>query len=152
MVEKIYKFIQTALFIIAIITIAGIGICSVKHIKPCVVVSGSMEPKIMTGSLCFIQDKNKAPQKGDIISFQKGEITIVHRIIKETDSGYITKGDNNDVADPGILPTSKAKGLYLFSIPFVGYAIKFLQTLQGITIFVTFLIVFILCGFLVKKE
>ena len=50
-------------------------------------------------------------KKGDIILFQTGSGQyLLHRIIKVTDSGYVTAGDNNTFID-GVFPpeTVKAK-------------------------------------------
>lgn len=152
MARKIYRGVQNILFAIAIFLIIGAIACFAMHIKPCVVVSGSMEPKIMTGSLCFIQEKNKVPSNGDIIAFEKGEITVVHRVINKTNEGYITKGDNNDVADPGVLNSNRIKGFYLFSIPQIGYIVTSLQTLSGIIIFITLLLTFIIVGMLLENK
>lgn len=63
----------------------------------------------------MIKNTNETPHKGDIVAFQKGEITVVHRIVKETGEGYVTKGDNNDVADPGILQKENITGRAAFS-------------------------------------
>lgn len=152
MARKIYRGVQNILFALAIFLIVETIVCFAMHIKPCVVVSGSMEPKIMTGSLCFIQDKDKLPSNGDIIAFKKGEITVVHRIINKTNEGYITKGDNNDVADPGVLNPDRVKGFYLFSIPQIGYIVTSLQTLSGIIIFITLLLNFIIVGMLLENS
>ena len=54
--QKIYKIVQNILFGIAAFLIVVTISCFLFHIKPCVVVSGSMEPKIMTGSLCMIKE------------------------------------------------------------------------------------------------
>src|SRR5690625_2935534 len=61
-----------------------------------VVLSGSMEPRIKTGSVIFIKlggDLTRFKQ-GDIITFQKDSILVTHRIIEVLVEGkeYITKG------------------------------------------------------------
>lgn len=152
MFQKIYKGLQNILLVVAVILIASTVLCLAFKVKPCVVMSGSMEPKIMTGSLAFIKENETAPKEGEIISFRKGEISVVHRIIKRTDGGYVTKGDANDVEDPGILKQKDILGSFLFSIPKLGYAVKFLQTIKGIGMTVCGILAFILFGFLVEKE
>lgn len=150
--HRIYKGIQNILFGCAVIIVITMIACLIFGIRPCVVVSGSMEPKIMTGSLCMIKNTNETPHKGDIVAFKKGEITVVHRIVKETGEGYVTKGDNNDVADPGILQKENITGRYLFSIPGIGYAISYTQTLDGMVILITTISVFILLGLFDKRR
>ncbi len=63
-----------------------------------------MEPTIETGSLALINTRNLHVEKGNIIAFERGEITVVHRAIRETAEGWITKEfDNNACEDPGIV-------------------------------------------------
>lgn len=100
----------------------------------------------------MIKNTHETPHKGDIVAFKKGEITVVHRIVKETGEGYVTKGDNNDVADPGILQKENITGRYLFSIPGIGYAISYTQTLDGMIILITTISVFILLGLFDKRR
>ena len=150
--QKIYKIVQNILFGIAAFLIVVTISCFLFHIKPCVVVSGSMEPKIMTGSLCMIKENSRVPQKGDIVAFQRGKITVVHRIVKEVNGGYVTKGDNNDAEDPGVLKKENIKGFEMFSVPGIGYIVKWLQTAKGIIITITGIITFFLIGCLIPEE
>lgn len=71
-----------------------------------VVKSGSMEPVLYRGDVIIIEkvspDDIKAdPLNGDIIVFYKPgtNILIVHRAIREVDTGFITKGDANTGSD-----------------------------------------------------
>ena len=51
--------------------------------KPFIVLSGSMEPTIMTGDIAIIKSCNKDELKeGDIIAFRNGTSVITHRIIE----------------------------------------------------------------------
>lgn len=55
----------------------------------------SMYPLIKQGDnipIKFIKPENA--EVGDIIAFRRDNATIVHRLIKKTDSGFIEKGDN----------------------------------------------------------
>jgi signal peptidase len=54
----------------------------------------------------------KKPRRGDVICFQspnKG-INVVHRVMKIKPQGVITRGDNNPMDDPGLLPFSEVTG------------------------------------------
>lgn len=93
------------------------------------VTSGSMEPQIKTGSACIVDtrvsDAEIAP--GTVIAFETGGLKICHRVIKLTDEGYITKGDANNCADPGIVTKDQVTGKVIGSIPYLGYGIYFIR-------------------------
>ena len=67
-----------------------------------VVLSGSMEPSIMTGALAFVNTKDLNVQEGDVIAFtidredadlsyDTDATTVTHRVIKiNTDGTYAT--------------------------------------------------------------
>ena len=119
-------------------------------IRPYVVLSGSMEPVIHTGSLAYIQkaDSNALfsklfdytePTEGDIIAFTQGsgdeEITVVHRIRQINDNGtYTMKGDNNENDDIATISKSQIIGNYMFTIPYLGYAAAWIQSKKGLII------------------
>ncbi len=70
------------------------------------VLSGSMEPTFLTGSIIAIEPTKDGSkyQKGDVITFkEKDEKIITHRIIGVKDTNgkvmYETKGDNNNGPD-----------------------------------------------------
>lgn len=109
------------------------------------VLSGSMEPEFYPGDLVITQHKDKANIKiNDIVTFidNKG-IVITHRIIEETDEGYITKGDNNNVNDADILKEENIIGEVKFSIPKVGYVMNLLSNPKAIAIEMILLAAFI---------
>ena len=55
--NRIITFVTTVFVIIACIVFAATAICKIGNIEPRIVLSGSMEPKIHTGSICFINKK-----------------------------------------------------------------------------------------------
>ena len=72
-------------------------------ITPDIVLSGSMEPSIPTGSICFVDrraDKYEV-EVNDIISYKlSNDAIILHRVIAfDAKGNYITKGDANDNQD-----------------------------------------------------
>jgi signal peptidase len=120
-------------------------------IVPYVTLSGSMEPTVETGSLCFIDKKAKldSVEENDIIAFRLKDGTLVtHRAIKITDSGIITKGDNNKDADSNIVSGDSFVGKNLFSIPRLGYVVKAFQSITGKIIIITFVVLLFVSGFL----
>ena len=109
------------------------------------VLSGSMEPKFYPGDLVVTQHKDKANIKiNDIVTFKNEEGAIItHRIISQTNEGYITKGDNNNVEDAGNLKEDSIIGKVKFSIPKVGYIISYLSNPKMVAIEMVLLAVFI---------
>ncbi len=103
------------------------------------VLSGSMEPGILTGSIIAIKpiEEDKTFKKGDIITFVDSEERLVtHRVIDvkgvEDSHQYITKGDNNDSADTEPVLTQNIRGEYHgFTVPYLGYALEFAKTKLG---------------------
>ena len=86
------------------------------------VVSGSMEPVLYRGDLIILVAPNDLKVK-DVVIYQRPDIseTIIHRIIEERDGGYIIKGDNNQVADPGIVRKNQILGKVIYAVPLLGY-------------------------------
>ena len=128
-------------------------------IVPYVVLSGSMEPTIDTGSLCFINKNAKYEdvKEKDIIAFKLSDGTLVtHRAIEITETGIVTKGDNNDGADSNQVKKDNFVGKNLFWIPKVGYAVKAFQSTKGKIIIITSIVLLFTAGFLFgenkKKE
>ncbi|MCE9652821.1 MAG: signal peptidase I [Nitrosarchaeum sp.] len=73
---------------------------------------------------------------GDIIAFiNEKDLNVVHRIVEQTDDGFVTKGDNNPRNDPKVIPFDHVLGRVLFVIPYVGFTSLFLQTSTGMSIF-----------------
>jgi len=130
----------------------------IAGIRSMVVLSGSMEPTLHTGSVVYIQPA-RSYNAGDIVTFTtESGMTVTHRIVSEklSDDGlqYTTKGDANNTADTELISQSQILGKSLFSIPYLGYAVNFLKTPKGflIAIIVPTLIFIVLELLAVKKE
>ncbi|OIK11412.1 signal peptidase I [Bacillus sp. MUM 13] len=105
------------------------------------VLSGSMEPTFLTGSVIAVKPLKAAEKtqlkKGDIITFQAGEDkTITHRIQKVIKSGanvsYQTKGDNNNAADlEPVLSANVVDKYNGFTIPYAGYFMNYASSKTG---------------------
>ena len=116
------------------------------------VLSGSMEPGIQTGSIIAVQslteDEKSSFGKGDVITFMEEDNKLVtHRITEVTTTAngvlYTTKGDNNNAEDRTPVLADNVVGVYAgFTVPLIGYLINFIQSPNGIIIFL------ILPGFL----
>jgi len=102
------------------------------------VVSGSMEPQLMTGSMVVTRPvEPETIVTGDTITFRPttaGENLITHRVIGiglNSPLYFQTKGDANDYPDPLIVPAQNLIGKICFHVPYVGYIIEFLKTPFG---------------------
>jgi signal peptidase I len=102
------------------------------------VLSGSMEPAFLTGSIILIKlDDNQASYGvEDVITFHLDGKFITHRIIelnnKNGQTIYKTKGDNNDGPDPWTVSKQDVIGKYTgVTIPYAGYALKFAGSQLG---------------------
>src|SRR5699024_8739712 len=122
---------------------------SILGYKPLTVLSNSMDPAFETGDLIFVKKTDaSAIEVGDVITFQaKGEPLITHRVEEIIDDqngiSFITKGDNNNVADDMPVTADMLQGKQVFHIPNLGFIAKFASGSKG----VIFLIIIPLIGY-----
>jgi signal peptidase I len=103
------------------------------------VLSGSMEPTFMTGSVIAVKPLENAVKlkKDDIITFKESEDKLItHRIIEVKKSGeqtlYVTKGDNNRSKDSNPVIAQNIVAKYTgFTIPYVGYFLDYAKSKTG---------------------
>ncbi len=137
-IKKLCNFFSTLLiFLIAILAILLVGV-RIFGIDVYTVLSGSMEPVYHTGSVIYVKDVDDpaALEEDTVITFLIGENTIAtHRIIEvvETDGNvsYRTKGDANDIEDGGLVNPKNIIGSPVFTIPYLGYVVSFIQSPPG---------------------
>lgn len=88
-----------------------------------IVQGNSMLPTISSGSLVITKQQPEY-HIDDIVSFGQAEggigNIIVHRIIDETERGFVIKGDNNPKKDPGFPTNEDIKGKVIFATPYFG--------------------------------
>lgn len=100
------------------ITIVAILIFMNTRYSAYFIKTGSMEPSIKTGALVLIDEKSE-PNLKDIFAYKKGGVTVIHRIIEETDDGYVFKGDANLSADSCTVLKSDLIGKVVLTLNFV---------------------------------
>jgi len=113
---------------------------TVFGVAPLIVLSGSMREEIQVNDLIFVKEADPDTLVvGDVIAYQSmdsGNETIAHRIVEiSTQAGrrqFITKGDNNNVADTDPVEKHQVVGRYFLRLPGMGKAAQFLQTTWGI--------------------
>lgn len=149
-IRKILDVLVTLIIIVGLIII----LLHVFGIKQYIVISGSMEPTIKTGSVVFI-NHNASFEKlkvKDIVAFklETGKIAT-HRIHRITEEGIITKGDANGLED-GVTTKKNYVGKMIFSIPYIGYVIRVFTTVKGMLVIGMIFILLILMSLLSNEE
>lgn len=97
-----------------------------------VVISGSMSGTIEVNDLVICLEKSEYGT-GDIITYvsESGSL-VTHRIISESDVGFITKGDANNTPDTVPVSQSNITGKVVCVIPKIGSFIEFMRTPLGL--------------------
>ena len=146
MIKKIIKYISNIVLYTFAITTFVLLIMSLIGIKPYITISGSMEPNIMTGSICFVNTKEKYDniKVDDVIAFKTNNMLITHRVLNVSPDGIQTKGDNNEEPDNIITDKTNFVGKTLFSIPLIGYIVMFFKTPIGLSVIGAILLILVL--------
>lgn len=142
-INHFITFVLFALFLLVIFLVistrASGGEPSIFGYQLKVVLSGSMEPEIKTGSIIAVKpvDEKTNFKPNDIITFVDSNNQIVtHRIVDVFGNGeythYVTKGDNNKHPDAEPVMAQNVIAQYSgFTIPYVGYFIEFAKSQKG---------------------
>ena len=92
-----------------------------------IVLSGSMEPAIKTGSVVVVKPADRY-EVGDVVTFGRDDrdnVPTTHRIIDmrivEGETLFVTKGDVNDNRDGREIKEEDIIGKVLFDIPYLGF-------------------------------
>lgn len=141
-------FSAVCLYQITACAVFGQKLPSVLGYSSVTVLSGSMEPAFSAGDQLIIR-REAQYDPGDIISFWNDGILITHRIVKQTNEGSITKGDNNNTQDEDPVRPEQIAGRVVLILPGVGNTLLFLRKPKGIlTILFLGLLIWILPGFI----
>ena len=137
-VKKILNAVSTVIVVIVAVVVLALVAMHLMGLKGYVVLSGSMEPVYHTGSVIYVKSNVDADalEEGQIITFRlSGDTIATHRIIEvvEEDGAvrYRTKGDANEVADGSLVDPARVIGTPMFSIPYLGFALTYIQSPQG---------------------
>ena len=139
-IKKARRIRRQIRYVTSALTVTTITICTLilglymVGIRTSYAVSGSMEPVIYRGDLILSTTNYNGLDKGDIIAYKAHwfqEKTVLHRIKdkavnSETGqfSGYITRGDNNDVDDPETVKPEQITSEVVTIIPYAGWLIN----------------------------
>ncbi|WP_245937382.1 signal peptidase I SipW [Saliterribacillus persicus] len=143
MKKVLNNIITTGLFLILFTMIFLLAFSKITGDNPSlfgyqlkIVLSGSMEPAIQTGSVIAVQDVSDKTtlETGEVITFiDESERLITHRITDVRTSGdsvlYQTKGDNNDAVDQAMVIDENVVAKYTgFTVPYAGYVVNYAQS------------------------
>lgn len=102
-----------------------------------VVISGSMSGSIEVNDMVIIHKQDNYAV-GDVITFESGNSLVTHRIVEETENGFVTKGDSNNTVDEEVVFMNQIVGCVVFVIPQIGLLIEYLRTPLGMLCLVLF--------------
>ena len=145
-IRKIWNIFTSALVVLAVLLALLLVGARLIGLQVFTVLSGSMEPTYHTGSLIYVKkvDATKLSE-GTVITFMLDEDTLAtHRIVgvvpDEEDPSvirYRTKGDANESEDGGLVHYKNVIGTPVFTIPYLGYLISYIQHPPGLYIAIT---------------
>ena len=96
--------------------------------------TGSMEPTMPVGSICYVKGiAGTEIKQGDIIAFNAEGMTVTHRVISNDTSAMEvkTKGDANEAEDPMPVRYGEIIGRVVLHLPYLGKFFVFFTGLQG---------------------
>ncbi len=140
-VKRILKIFYSVLFVVFIIIAFFVILTTTNLVKGYnfyVVMSGSMEPAIKTGSIVGTKEKDEYT-KGDVITVMVNNDpnnTYTHRIVEIKEDSYITKGDANEDNDADPAFKDSILGSVFISIPLMGYIVNFAKQPTGFLLMV----------------
>lgn len=133
------KALLRTLFLIAVSLVLGINIYNwnakslTGNVLPmpfgyggAVVLSGSMEPTIMTDELIIVKAEDSYAED-DIVVYQSGRVLVVHRIMEIDGETVTTRGDANNVDDAPV-SLDHIKGRVIAHIPHMGALVRALKS------------------------
>ena len=137
--KNILKIVYNLLFVLLLISATFILLTTYDIIPGYnfyVVMSGSMEPTIKTGSVVGIKQENKYNVKDIVTITQQNNPneTYTHRIVDiftDEVTTYKTKGDANKGPDLDLANESQILGKVFISIPLIGYLVHFAKQPTG---------------------
>ena len=117
--------------------------------KAFVITTNSMEPSIKHGDAVLTKKpKEKNLEEGDIITFNRDNEAITHRILRvdkeEGTTYYVTKGDNNNVEDKRKVSFDDIEGKKIITFPKLGFIIEAAENQLVILIVTLVVLIFLL--------
>lgn len=122
----------TGAFFVLVLAVAALVIVVPMTVggQALTVLTNSMAPGMPPGTLVIVKPTPLDDiEVGDVLTYQirSGDPAVVsHRVISRTvsttgDTTFITKGDNNDLADPNPVTAVQIRGTVWYSLPLLGW-------------------------------
>lgn len=160
--NKVWKVVGNIVFYTVLISLLSISFIMIKSVKegkqPTImgnkfftVLTGSMEPTIMTGDLVIV--KETSPEEiveGDIITFGSSSSNNIttHRVKEVLNEDgqiqYVTQGDANNVQDQNPVQSQELVGKVVKWVPKIGAVMAWMKS--NLTIIIGALIALTLLG------
>ena len=150
---KVFMFIYRVAAWIMIFLAALLLVLYLFGIRPYAVKTGSMEPAIHEGSLCFINQRTPFEQVkvGQVIAFKTGDALVTHRVVGIDEEGITTKGDANNVVDAAKVTKENYIGKNETVVPFVGMIPLYVRSSSGRAALIIIFGAFLLTGLLYDR-
>ena len=137
--KKTSHIAGTILVILAVFLALVLFGARLLGLRPFTVLSGSMGPEYPVGSLIYVRKAEpESIQAGDVITFVLNEelMAATHRVIAvdAENQCFYTKGDANEAADGAPVHFKNLIGRPIVVIPYLGYAVNFIQRPPGLYI------------------
>jgi len=149
--KTIHTLIISALAFVGVLFV--LSSLSIGGFTAKLVLSGSMEPTIPTGSVAFLLPRTEYAA-GDVITFKTdaaAQHPTTHRIVLQNDDGsFVTRGDANDTDDFVTVSPQHIFGKVLFAIPYLGYLLDFAKQPLGFFLLVGIPVAYIVLDELAK--
>lgn len=100
-----------------------------------IVRTGSMEPAIAVGDAIYL-DPAREPEIGEVITFERPNALITHRVVAIENGLYRTQGDSNQTPDDFLVSPEQVRGVVALRLPFFGYLIAFAREPGGLLILI----------------
>ena len=113
--------VALVLFVIFVILLAGVRLFG---IEPNIVLSGSMEPEIMTGSIVYVKpispEEAQNLKEGDTVTFvTKNDVKVTHKIYQVEGPVYVTNQHGEPVLDENgekqVARDSRGYDIYMYT-------------------------------------
>lgn len=136
-IRKVWDAVTTVIVTAVAVPVLLLAVLRLFGLQGYTVLSGSMEPAYRTGSVIFVAKTDTAQLGvGDVITFYlDGNTVATHRIVEVVPadgvSRYRTKGDANEEPDNALVDAADVIGTPVFSVPYLGYALTYIQNPPG---------------------
>lgn len=150
---KLFMLIYRVLAAVIVAAAVLIGVFYLFGIRPYAVITGSMEPAIHKGSLCFINHNTPFEEikPGQVIAFKAGNLLVTHRAVRISSDGIVTRGDANNSDDDARVTKENYIGKNETVVPYLGFIPMYMRTFRGKCIVIGGFAAFLLIGLLYDK-